>query len=288
MRLLLAKADRAIAVQNARAGNPPPGMNLDGFRFTIDDLLIAPSNPDMLSSPIALSPVSKARVDLTEARIREADAADNWIADPMKARQAVVALPISIAPSGRRWRCGFVTSHSATRSAECRSVRMPSRSTNAKAIQTAILNVQTLGTLQAQAMQGVGFEVALERAGELVRSARARLEQLPPNAPAAERTKAQGEVQRLESMFFGQGSPVLEMLRVGTSRGGDSDGGGAALESQLRALGANSVTIATERLRVIPAETRRRSSPRCGRWQPRAGSLPCTARDSWTRYQPAR
>jgi hypothetical protein len=124
---------------------------------------------------------------------------------------------------------------------------------DAKAIQTAILNVQTLATLQAQAMQGVGFDVALERAGELVRSARARLAQLPPNAPEAERQKAQAEVQRLEAMFFGQGSPVLEMLRVGASRAGDSDSGAAMLDAQLRALGADSVTIATEQLRAVSA-----------------------------------
>ena len=92
MRLLLAKADRAIAVQNARAGNSPPGMNLDGLPLTLDDLTIDPANPDVLASPIALPPVPAARVDLTEARIREADAANNWIADPMKARQALVAL----------------------------------------------------------------------------------------------------------------------------------------------------------------------------------------------------
>ena len=93
MRLLLAKADRAIAVQNARAGaNPPPGMNLDGFTFTLADLTLDPATPDVRSSPIALSPVSKARVDLTEARIRGADAAGDWLADPLKARQAAVAL----------------------------------------------------------------------------------------------------------------------------------------------------------------------------------------------------
>lgn len=68
---------------------------------------------------------------------------------------------------------------------------------------------------KTQAAQGVGFDVALERAGELVRDARAKLVQLPPNAPEAERQKVQAEVQRLESMFFGPGSPVLEMLRVG-------------------------------------------------------------------------
>ena len=102
-------------------------------------------------------------------------------------------------------------------------------------------------------MQGVGFDVALQRAGDLVRSARAKLAQLPPNAPEAERQKAQGEVQRLEAMFFGQDSPVLEMLRVGASRAGDSDSGAAVLESQLRALGADGVTIATEQLRAVPS-----------------------------------
>jgi hypothetical protein len=250
MRLLLAKADRAIAVQTARVGtNPPPGM--DDYTFTIDDLLIDLSNPDMPSSPIALPPVPAARVDLTEERIREADAANNWIADPMKARQAVVALA-DLHRTERRVMAIRLRDKPLSNAFGGMSLGEDALEIDdAKAIQTAILNVQTLATLQAQAMQGVGFEVALERAGELVRSARAKLAQLPPNAPEAERQKAQGEVKRLEAMFFGQGSPVLEMLRVGASRAGDSDSGAAVLESQLRALGADSVTIATEKLRAV-------------------------------------
>jgi len=252
MRLLLAKADRAIAVQNARAGNLPQGLNLDGFTFTLDDLTIDPPNPDVLSSPVALSPVSKARVDLTEARIREADAAGNWLADPMKARHAGVALA-DLDRTERRAMAIRLRDKPLANALGGMSLGMDALELDdATSIQTAILNVQTLANLKTQAAQGVGFDVALERAGELVRAARAKLEQLPPNAPAAERTKAQAEVQRLESMFFGQGSPVLEMLRVDASRAGDSDGGVAVLESQLRALGADSVTIATERLRVVP------------------------------------
>jgi hypothetical protein len=252
MRLLLAKADRAITVQNTRAGNPPLGMKLDGLPFTLEGLTIDPANPEVLASPVALPPVPAARVDLTEERIREADAANNWIADPMKARQAVVALA-DLDRTERRAMAIRLRDKPLSNVFGGMSLGEDALEIDdAKAIQTAILNVQTLATLQAQAMQGVGFEVALERAGELVRSARARLAQLPPNVPEAERQKAQGEVQRLEAMFFGQGSPVLEMLRVGASRAGDSDGGAAVLEAQLRALGADGVTIATEQLRAVP------------------------------------
>jgi len=254
MRLLLAKADRAIAVQNAHAGNPPPGMNLDGLPFTLDDRTIDPANPDVLGSPIALPPVPAARVDLTEERIREADAATNWFADPMKARQALVALA-DLDRTERRAMAIRLRDKPLSNVFGGMSLGEDALEfDDARAIQTAILNVQTLAYLQAQAMQGVGFEVALERAGELVRNARARLAQLPPNAPEAERQKAQGEVQRLEAMFFGPGSPVVEMLRVGASRAGDSDGGAAVLEAQLRALGADGVTIATEQLRAVPTD----------------------------------
>jgi len=242
MRLLLAKADRAIAVQNARAGYPPPGMHLDGLPFTLEDLSVDPANPDVLGSSIALPPVPAARVDLTEERIREADAANNWIADPMKARQALVALADLDRAERRamaiRLRDKPLSNVFGGISLGEDAVEVD----DAKAIQTAILNVRTLACLQARAIQGVGFDVALDRAGELVRSARARLAQVPPNAPEAERQKAQAEVQRLEAMFFGQGSPVLEMLRVGASRAGDSDSGAAVIEAQLRALARGAAT----------------------------------------------
>ena len=253
MRLLLAKADRAVAAQNARAGaNPPPGMNLDGFTFTLHDLTLDPSNPDVLSSPIALAPVPAARVDLTEARIREADAAGNWLADPMKARQAAVVLA-DLDRTERRAMAMRLRDKPLANALGGISLGMDALELDdATAIQTAILNVQTLANLKTQVAQGVGFEVALQRAGELVHAARAKLERIPPNAPEAERQKAQAELQRLESMFFGQGSPILEMLRVGASRAGDSDSGAAILESQLRALGADSVTVATEKLRAVP------------------------------------
>ena len=246
MRLLLDKAERAIAAQAAQA---PAGQSLDSFTVHIDDLRVE-QGP---ASPISLSPVSHARVDMAEERIRAADEAGNWMADPLRGRAAALALAelngterqaLSLRLSDRPLR-NAVGSVALAGDALERD--------DATVIRKAILDVQMIASVQARASRGVGLELAMERAGDLVRAARARLASLPPSAPHAQRDKAQAEVQRLESMFFGAGSPVLDKVRLLAQRAGDSDGGVAAVGSQLRALGADTVTVAAEQLRAVPA-----------------------------------
>ena len=250
MRVLLAKAERAIAVEVAQA---PSGQSLEGFTVTLDDLAIDPSRTGSHASPLALSPVSRARVDLAEARIREADASGNWMAEPMKGRAATLALT-DLSRNERQ--ALALRLHDRPLVNVIGGVPLGADALerdDATVVQKAILNVQTLANLQGRAARGVGLDVAMERAGELVRAARAKLEQLPPHAPEAERQRVQAELQRLESMFFGDSSPVLAMLRMNAQRAGDADGGVAAVGSQLRALGADSVTVAAEELRAVPA-----------------------------------
>src|SRR5581483_2587887 len=74
---------------------------------------------------------------------------------------------------------------------------------DATLIKKAIADVQALAAVQVRASRSVGLEIAMERAGELVCAARAKVEALPANAPDAERKVAQAELHRLESMFFG-------------------------------------------------------------------------------------
>ena len=246
MRLLLSKAERAIAVQVAQA---PPGQNLEGFTVRLDDIAI----DSLPASPLALSPVSEARVELAEAWIREADASGDWLAEPMKGRIAALA----VTDLGRTERQALALRlHDRPLVNATGGVSLGADALerdDATMIQKAILDVQMLANLQARASRGVGLGVAIERAGELVRAAHAKLEQLPPHAPEAERKKAQAEVQRLESMFFGPSSPVLAMLRMNAQRAGDADGGVATIAAQMRALGADSVTIAAEELRAVPS-----------------------------------
>jgi hypothetical protein len=54
-------------------------------------------------------------------------------------------------------------------------------------------------------------------------------------------------------MFFGPGSPVLAMARTTAQRSGAVEGGAAAVGTQLRALGADNLTIGVEQLRAVPA-----------------------------------
>jgi hypothetical protein len=246
MRTLLGKAERALAVQVAQA---PPGPSLEGFTVTMADLGAAHAH----MSPLALSPVSLARVDLAETRIREIDGSGNWMADPMKIRIAALAMTdlsgserqalamrLRDRPLANTIGGGMLTADALEHD-------------NATAIKKAIVDVQTLAAVQTRAAHSVGLDVAMERAGELVRAARAELEALPTNAPEAEHQAAQAKLTRLESMFFGASSPMLAMMRTTTQRAGDADGGVGAIGAQLRTLGADSTTIAAEQLRAVPA-----------------------------------
>jgi hypothetical protein len=250
MRLLMTKADRAIA---GRAAQPhlPAGSNLEGFTFTIDDLM-DPAHPDAPTSPIALSPVMQARVDLAEERIRAADAQGSWLQDPKPAAQAFVAL----AELNRVERRALAMRlHDRPLDNVLGGMSLGDQALeadDATVIRDAILVAQELAYLQGQALRGVGFDAALARAGEVIRAARARLAQLPPTAPESERQKAQAEVDRLEAMFFGPQSQALGMLRRDAVQGGEPDGGMALHQSRLHAMGADPVTIASEQLIAIP------------------------------------
>jgi hypothetical protein len=246
MRLLLGKAEHALAAQAAQA---PHGQHLEGFTVTMSDL----GAERVHASPLALSPVSHARVDLAEARIRDVDASGNWMADPRKSRTAALAMTdlsgnerqalsmrLRDRPLANSIGGGMLTADALEQD-------------DATVIKKAIIDAQVVAAVQAQAARSVGLDVAMERAGALVRAARAELEALPPSAPEAERKEAQAELARLESMFFGPGSEVLAMTRATAQRSGDADGGVAAVGAQLRALGADNLTIGTEQLRAVPA-----------------------------------
>src|SRR5262249_8817198 len=79
-------------------------------------------------------------------------------------------------------------------------------------------------------------DVALERAGKLIRHARARASE--PNASKTERDAASKEVARLQRMFYDSpdGQPVLAAV-VGAS--GDAD----ILKDKLELLGVDEVAI---------------------------------------------
>ncbi len=201
--------------------------------------LVDPAHPDVLTSPIALSPVMQARVDLAEERIRAADAQGSWFQDPKPAAQAFVTLADLSRVERRalaiRLRDRPLENVLGGMSLGDNALERD----DATVVRDAILVAQELAYLQGQALRGVGLDAALARAGELVRAARAKLAQLPPTAPDTERQKARAEVDRLEAMFFGQKSEALGMLRRDAAQGGEVDGGIALHESRLRAMGAD-------------------------------------------------
>jgi hypothetical protein len=238
MRLLLDKGARAQKASQA-AQVPPPGTQLGDFTMRLDDLRVNPADPTggviALIGGGQLDPVSAARVDLAEERIRAADARGNSVdaylglADLDQGERKALALRLADRPLAQ-------TSDLAALASEI---------DDATAIHAAILRAQHAASITQQAAAGADLEAAVARIGELVRTARMRLALLPPSAPEVERERAQGELVRLEQMFFGDRAESLQIREaLKTATRGDP----RAYAEQLRALGADPVTVGRELL----------------------------------------
>ncbi|HWO19017.1 MAG TPA: hypothetical protein VNO30_09575, partial [Kofleriaceae bacterium] len=243
MRLLIDKAERAQKASHA-GQVPPPGTQPGDFTVRLDDLRASPADPRggviALIGGGKLDPVSAARVDLAEERIRAADARGGsaeaylGLADLDADERKALALRLADRPLAK-----------ATDLAA-----LASETDDATAIHAAIQRAQYAASIAQQAAAGADLEAAVARIGELVRTARMRLQLLPPSAPAAEREQAQDELLRLEQMFFGdhaESLPIRAALK--TAARGDP----RAYAAQLRALGADPVTIGRELLGMVSA-----------------------------------
>ncbi|HWO24161.1 MAG TPA: hypothetical protein VNO30_35705 [Kofleriaceae bacterium] len=243
MRLLLDKAERAQEASHA-GQVPPPGTQLGDFTVRLDDLRASSADPTggviALIGGGKLDPVSAARVDLAEERIRAADARSGsaeaylGLADLEADERKALALRLTDRPLGK-------TTDLAA---------LASETDDATAIHAAILRAQYAASITQQAVAGADLEAAVARIGELVRAARMKLQLLPPSAPAAERERAQAELVRLEQMFFGdraESLPIREALE--TAARGDP----RAYAAQLRTLGADPVTVGRELLGMVRA-----------------------------------
>ena len=245
MRLLLEKADRALVAMQARGGVAPGGPDLGGFTVDINDIVIEPADPTggliVLMVGGGLDPVSEQRVQLAEERIRAADANSNdgqaflGLADLDVDERKALALRLKDKPLTRNWELA----------------ELATQADDATVIHQTILRAHYAAWLNGQATKGINLDVAVRRAGDLVRKARARLDQLPPDASEEERKKVQEEVQRLERLFFAD-SPESLWIR-GTLQTA-TDGDPKAYAEQLHVLGADPVTIGRELLRSTPTD----------------------------------
>jgi hypothetical protein len=229
MRLLLDKAERAQKASHA-VQVPPPGTQPGDFTVRPGDLRVNPADPTggviALIGGGKLDPVSAARVDLAEERIRAADARGNsgeaylGLADLDADERKALALRLADQPLAK-------TSDLAA---------LASETDDATTIRAAILRAQYAASITQQAAAGADLEAAVARIGDLVRTARMRLALLPPSAPEAERQQAQDELVRLEQMFFGDRAESLQIrAALETATRGDP----RAYAEKLRALGAD-------------------------------------------------
>jgi hypothetical protein len=240
MRLLLEKAERALAVRQEQAA-APPGCDT-GFQLNISDIVIDTSNLSGGLVPLVigsgLDPVSEQRVQLAEERIRGADAAGHDI-------QAFLGLA-DLNANERKVLAARFNDKPLARNSDLAD--LAAQTDDATVIHQAILRSQYINWLNGQSAKGINLDVAVLRAGDLVRAARRRLDQLPPDAPEADRKRAQDEVQRLEQMFFADSADSLGIRgTLQTTTGGDP----RLYAEQLRNLGADPVTIGRELIKSV-------------------------------------
>ena len=253
MRLLLMKAERALSREPVVT---PRAAELNGVTVSSSDLVIDLTTADggLIAIGVGqqrLPPVSQMRVDLAEERIRAADANGDWSADAGADDEAILAMA-DLSAVERKALALRLRDKPLKRNIGGGLQQLAEIADDAAVIQRAIAEANSSAILRKQAAKGVGLEVAIERAGTLVREARARLAALPANAPKDERERAQTQVDRLEAMFFGVGTEsqwVRMALRSETAH--DPNGDPSSQTENLKAIGADPVTIARELLAPV-------------------------------------
>lgn len=279
MHSLLAKADRAqamrraIPVHAASAGGP-----------TVLDLDRAPIA--VFGAP-GLSPVQQARVELAEQRIRGADAGGDWLAHPTVSSPAYLALA-DLTTTERHALVQRLESKPLKNFGAASLLVLAREPDDATVIAKAVTQAQASTMIARAPSNEVGTDIALERAGDLLKHAHAKLDGLPKTAPAAERDAATREVARLEALFLADGAPMRHALAGERWVLGDVDGD--KLAERLATIGADPIAIGAERLRSVSDGE---SLGRVLRRIPQDARLPAleqsglfAQRDRWARLTP--
>lgn len=237
MRELLAKADRAQAAR--RSVDVPTGAIVLDIERSPIPVVGAPS----------LAPASQARVDLAEERIRSADGSGDWMLQPALASTAYLALA-DLKKSEREELVAALGAKPLKNLGAVNLLRLARIPDDATVIAQAIVEAQALSMITRTGSNVEGTDVALGRAGELLQRARAKVEGLPKDAPAAERNAAAKELARLEKLFLADDSPVRQSL-ANEHKVVGNDADGEQLASRLGTLGADPIAIGAERLRGV-------------------------------------
>jgi hypothetical protein len=241
MRLLLENAARAIAAPRAGAARGP----LDLVVEAADLASGAPGGPLSLVLPSGIDPIAEARVALAEERIRAADAAG-----PRGDSQAFLALADLSASERKALAVRLRHPPLGLGSISDEIEAIAAMSDDASALQRAIQRAFHAAQVRGQVLRGPGLDAAIDRGRALLLEARARLAQVPPTAPEADRAAARAEVARLENMLFGagaEGTAVRLALQSETDSDPERDPGLYA--QKLRAMGADPVTVGSELLK---------------------------------------
>lgn len=239
MHALIAKADRAQATRRTQpAPAPAPGV-------TTLDLDRAPI-PVVGAS---VNPVEQARVELAEKRIRGADAAGDWLVHPATSAPAYLALT-DLTKAERTALVQRLEARPLKNLGGAGLIVLARESDDATVIAKAVTQAQASTMIARAPSNNAGTDIALERAGELLTRARAKLDTLPKKAPAAEREAATREVARLEALFLADGAPMRQALANEHKVVGD-DIDGDKLATRLATVGADPIAIGVERLRTV-------------------------------------
>ncbi|HEY0990972.1 MAG TPA: DUF4157 domain-containing protein, partial [Kofleriaceae bacterium] len=254
MRLILEKAQREVtrdpdAIGLSLGGDGKPGAH----SAAMAKLLVA-------------GPLSDLRIDLAEERLRRADGR------PGSQTEVEAYLAIADLSAAERKALAARLRDRPPKASPLHDLPL-NQLDDATAIRQVILAASAAAPNHRVA-PGLALDVALERAGKLIRNARARASD--PKASKSERDAASKEVARLERMFHDSpdGQPVLATV-IGAS--GDAD----TLKDKLELLGVDEVAIGAEllapvwvtsnvphllaTLKKIPAEHRRAAMERASK-----------------------